>query len=369
MSLPAKGRNKVFISYSHRDGKWLKRLRTHLRELERRGLVELWDDTRIRPGSEWRKEIRDALDSARAAVLLVSADFIASDFIAENELPPLLSAAESDGVTILPLILSASLYEEIENLARFQSVNPPSKPLIELNKGEQERYLVELSKAVLRAVEGGEKSPVDPNPSKRRPIFNLPLPRNRFFIGREYIPERLRTEFQSGERVQALSGLGGIGKTQTALEYAYQNRESYKVVLWAKARSRESLVADYVTMARRLNLPEKNAQDESEAAGAVKRWLENNDGWLLILDNADELEMAGEFIPSSDTGHVLLTTRAQNIGTVAVRNAVKKMEPQEGALFLLRRTGKLEKGESLESTSDDLRKQAEALSKAVDGLP
>jgi hypothetical protein len=148
-------RRKVFISYSQQDTKWLRRLQVHLRDLERRGLVEFWDDTKIRPGNEWRKEVDAALDSAAVAVLLISADFLASDFIAENVLPPLLSAAKRKGVTILPLILSPCLWEIIDDLAKFQSVNPPSKPLISLAKGEQEEYLVKLSKAILQAAEGG----------------------------------------------------------------------------------------------------------------------------------------------------------------------------------------------------------------------
>src|SRR5215813_4630980 len=153
MPTSAEERKKVFVSYSHRDREWLERLQVHLRPLERRGLVELWDDTKIRPGDEWRKGIGAALDSAKVAVLLISADFLASDFIVENELPPLLAAAEKDGVLILPLILKPSLFNETESLSKFQAVNPSSKPLINLPPGEQEEYLVRLSKAVLNAME------------------------------------------------------------------------------------------------------------------------------------------------------------------------------------------------------------------------
>jgi hypothetical protein len=80
----------------------------------------------------------------------------------------------------------------------------------------------------------------------------------------------------------------------------------YQVVLWGKAHSREALVTDFAAMAGLLELREKDAEDQSVVAGAVKRWIESNDGWLLILDNADELAMAREFIPSSESGHVLL---------------------------------------------------------------
>lgn len=183
--MPKDGRSKVFVSYSHSDSEWLKRLQIHIRDLERRGLVDLCDDTKIRPGDDWRKEISDALGSAAVAVLLISADFIASDFVAENELPPLLAAAENEGVVILPLILSPSLFETIEDLSRFQSINPPSKPLIGLSKAEQEEYLVKLSKAILGAVKIPTKPPVETAQSEPKPIFNLSLHRNKLFTERD----------------------------------------------------------------------------------------------------------------------------------------------------------------------------------------
>ncbi len=176
MPVPEDGRRKIFVSYSHKDREWLERLQVHLRPLERDGLVELWDDTRIRTGDEWRKEINDALNSAAAAALLISADFIASDFITSEELPPLLAAAEKKGVKILPLILSPSRFEKIKSLSRFQSVNPPSKPLIGLPKVEQEAYLVKLSDDILRAIEESLKESVNAGGDGRPRVFNRSLP-------------------------------------------------------------------------------------------------------------------------------------------------------------------------------------------------
>jgi len=159
----------IFISYSHRDVRWLKRLQVHLKPLEREGLLALWDDTRLSAGSHWRDEIRDAIASARAAVLLVSADFLASDFIATDELPPLLHAAQQRGVRILPLIVSPSLFEQIPSLARFQSINPPSAPLNKLTKAKQEGFLLDLAtklqQLVAAATPRADRSPDTPTPA------------------------------------------------------------------------------------------------------------------------------------------------------------------------------------------------------------
>jgi hypothetical protein len=149
-------RNKVFISYSHQDGKYLKRLQVHLKLLEREHQVCLWDDTRIAAGSDWRAEIQSELENASAAILLVSADFLASDFIMENELPPLLEASKSRGTIILPVIISPCRYTRIEGLSKFQAINDPSRPLSSLPVAERERIWVKLAENIEAAVKGRE---------------------------------------------------------------------------------------------------------------------------------------------------------------------------------------------------------------------
>lgn len=137
----------MFISYSHVDEKWLKRLKVHLRPLERDGAL-IWDDTRLKAGAQWREEIRQALAETTVAVLLISAAFIGSDFINTDELPPLLKAAEDDGATILPVIISASRFDRIPSLSRFQAINDPQKPLARLPPASREEVLDKVARAV-----------------------------------------------------------------------------------------------------------------------------------------------------------------------------------------------------------------------------
>jgi hypothetical protein len=150
-------RTKVFISYSHQDGEWLRRLRVHLRPLERCHQIEIWDDTRIKAGSKWKEEIEQALATTKVAVLLVSADFLASDFIALGELPPLLQAVEKEGAIILPVILSPSRFLRIASLSQFQAVNDPAKPLIGMSKSEQESVLVKVTEDIEAALNHSSK--------------------------------------------------------------------------------------------------------------------------------------------------------------------------------------------------------------------
>src|SRR5712691_13083328 len=130
-------RTKAFISYCHRDARHLARLHVHLAYYKRRGLLDVWDDMKVLPGAVWREEINKALLCAKVAILLVSADFLASRFIAENELPPLLAAARTKGTVILPIILSPCSFAS-STLSQFQAVNSPSYPLSRMNRHQKE---------------------------------------------------------------------------------------------------------------------------------------------------------------------------------------------------------------------------------------
>jgi hypothetical protein len=144
-------RNRAFVSYSHADAKYLIRLQVHLAPYQRTMKVDVWDDTRITPGVRWKEEIKQAMTLARVAILLVSADFMASEFIAQNELPPLLEAAKQQGTLVVSVILSPCAFEWSE-LACYQSLNAPSSPLIKMSHGEQEAIWAKLARDVTNAL-------------------------------------------------------------------------------------------------------------------------------------------------------------------------------------------------------------------------
>ena len=138
----------IFISYSHKDTEFLNRLLVHLQPLEYEGVIDFWVDTKIQAGDKWRNEIEKALKHARAAILLVSADFLASEFIVKNELPPLLEKAEMEGTHIIPVIIKPCRFARDKNLSRFQAINSPSSPLIMLAEGDQEKIYDQIAEAV-----------------------------------------------------------------------------------------------------------------------------------------------------------------------------------------------------------------------------
>src|SRR5712691_1176436 len=123
-----------------------------------------------------------------------------------------------------------------------------------------------------------------PSPSS---VWTVPYRQNPFFTGRESVLKQLHdnlttTKAAALTQAQAISGLGGIGKTQIAVEYAYRHRSDYHFVLWASAATRETLIAAFVALASALDLPEKQEQDQNITVAAVKRWFATHDQWLLI---------------------------------------------------------------------------------------
>jgi tetratricopeptide (TPR) repeat protein len=254
-----------------------------------------------------------------------------------------------------------------------------------IEKSEGGAIALEESVSIL-SLAGGKPSQAIPIPVE----FHIPYHRNPYFAGRETLLERIQTilhdprrpelEEQSGQSghaqaIAALSGMGGIGKTQVAVEYAYRYQHEYSAILWARAESYEALYADTVTIAQQLKLADalaSEAQQPAQTAQAVQAftdWLKTRAGWLLILDNIEDMSLAYRFVPSVSRGHILLTTRAQSTSTLAPRIEVEKMTVDEGTQFLLYRSKMYAPGTRLEEIAGPDWLEAQDIYRLMDGLP
>src|SRR5947209_1944031 len=152
-------REQIFFSYSKKDKRWFEKIQVGLQPyLEQIPLIP-WDETKIPPGKNWHEETEQALSSAKVAVLLVSPDYLASDFIAKRILPPLLDAAKNDGLTILWIAVRKCSYE-VTKIERYKPVNDPSKPLASIKeRGELDDALHKICQQIaVAATEEPEKS-------------------------------------------------------------------------------------------------------------------------------------------------------------------------------------------------------------------
>lgn len=187
-----------------------------------------------------------------------------------------------------------------------------------------------------------------PNPETTGvPLAGSLRQRNSYFVGRETLLKDVWVYFQAPGRVgtakvQVLSGLGGVGKTQIALEYAYRHIADYQKVFWVNAATELTIAAGFAQMAELLELPEAASRDRASAVSGAKRWLAEEKGWLLILDNADSPAFVPPYIVTNYQGHYLLTSRSDQFDEMGVPTPINVgvLTVEEATEFLLTRTGK-----------------------------
>ena len=374
----------IFYSYAHQDERLRKQLEAHLSILKRQGIIEEWYDRDIDAGFEWESKIDTHLNTANIILLLISADFLASNYCYSIEVKRALERHEAREARVIPIILRSVDWQDVP-FAQLQALPANAKPISTWRNRDE--AFSNVAEGIRRAVKDLYTSP-SVTPASRDTIgrsikhevspiqvLSIPYRRNPFFTGRDALITDLHTQLNKNRTVtltQAISGQGGIGKTQMAIEYAYRYRDEYSFVLWITAPTAESFLTDVVQQATHLQLPEQEAQDTSIIVGAFKRWLETYTGWLLILDNVNDIAMIHDLLPmeSSKRGqHILLTTRIQAFGKAFNNIEIEKMRQAEGTLLLLRRARVLTPDASLDQASEADRNVAEAIVEEMDGLP
>ena len=188
---------------------------------------------------------------------------------------------------------------------------------------------------------GADSKPTEDPP---RGIWMVPHRRNPYFTAREDELKALREALHGDGcavvgQTQAISGLGGIGKTQTAVEYAYRHRDEYEAVLWIRGAKEGDLAGGFGEVAQALGLA---VDDAEQQLAAVHGWMDANSSWLLVIDNADTPDLLKPYLPQSHKGHLLLTSRASYLGHLSIPDPLRlnTLPAEEARAFLLHRAGR-----------------------------
>lgn len=325
----------VFASYAHADSSVV------YPEFERLGRLgfHIWYDEGIEPGNEWPQYVADALARCSLFLVFVSPRAVASRNVrheihfAINHNKPFLA------VHIEPTDLPAGLE------LRMGDTQAILKHVL-----RDERYQAKLMDA-LRALLGRDAQPDHPQGTPAGPprgpissVWNVPDLCCRHFTGRDALLAELRaalTPSPAPRQVEpvVLHGLSGVGKTQLVVQYAHRHRGDYAACWWVQSDDPSRILSDYVRLAERLGLPEREADEPKVIIGAVRRWLADHGRWLLVFDNAACPEDIVAYVPRPAAGHVVVTSLNPNWGSLATTLAVHDLGDRDAAAFLTSRTG------------------------------
>lgn len=167
-------RNKLFISYSHKDMRWLERVREQLGVLEREDLIETFEDARISPGEDWYTRLDLEMEEARIALLLISPAFLTSDFIRREEIPHLFVRHESGGMQLYPLLVRDCAWQEVPWLARVQMRPRDARALASLRGGALDKCLADMAREIAATVRTAPETTTDAS-SVQRPSTSASL--------------------------------------------------------------------------------------------------------------------------------------------------------------------------------------------------
>ena len=205
-------------------------------------------------------------------------------------------------------------------------------PVRQETEAGRDSYTAGMNQVVVNFPASGQPSPGMP----QRVWGDVP-PRNLGFTGRDELLAAMWETLTSGDRavVQALRGMGGVGKTQLAIEYAHRYAPNYDVVWWIAAAQLELIGGQFVTLGTTLGCIQQGS-DHAAVRRAVLGELRGRERWLLVFDNAEQPGDITGWLPGG-AGHVLITSRAGGWEEVAVAVEVDVLERSESIAMLRRR--------------------------------
>jgi tetratricopeptide (TPR) repeat protein len=367
---------EIFCAYAYRDERFYHELAAHIGPFCSQGFCTLQHAGTIAPGSDLEQTLTSLIERAGMVLVLLSSDYFTSPFCVHPQLQDLLAQKARQGC-LIPIVLRPCAWQN-SLFGRLHAFPRDGSSLIAAAQRDiawlalvEELY----PRLLLPSSQKETGSPARPG-GEGTSCWSVPYQRNLFFTGREELLARLHTRLHAESRsnqvqILAVSGLGGIGKTQVALEYAYRYRHNYRAVLWVAAETSQMLLTEFVRLAEPLGLSMYLEQGNGELAFLVKNWLNHHRDWLLIFDNVGDLESVRDYLPvgPDGNGQILLTTLSTVAGGIAEILSIEEMQGVEGEQLLLRRAGVLAASAPLEDAGEDARGLAAQLVVELGGLP
>ena len=347
-----------FISYTKTDRRWAEWVAWQLKAEGFSTVIQVWD---IRPGANFVHEMDKATTQAERVVAILSSAYLDSLFGRSEWYAFFARDPTGEERRVIPVRVQACEVEGL--LGQIVYID-----LVGLNGAAAKETLLE---GVREAYEATPPDfPGDTAPEEEEPqfppdhpfpaIWSVPHRQNPNFTGRKDVLEQLRAALTSGEPTavtQAIAGLGGIGKTTLAVEYAYRHAATYDLVWWVRAEESVTLRTDLAELAYRLGLIDRQVAEQEKAVQAALAWFPHHTNWLLVLDNALHPAAVRDYLPQGGSGHVLITSRHATWRGTATPLRLNILARDESIAFLLRRTGR----------TDDT--GADALADALGDLP
>jgi tetratricopeptide (TPR) repeat protein len=341
-----------FISYNKADRLWAEWIAWQLEESGYKTIIQAWD---FRPGGNFALDMHEGLKRAERVLAVLSPDYLSARYTQ----PEWAAAFAQDPTGEKGLLLPVRVREcKLEGLwpqivyIDLVGVNEAEAGEALLNGVKRERAKPTTSPQFPVTPTAAHTSAAKPNfPGALPPVWNVPHGENPHFVGRDQSLDQIHEMLSVGQ-VAAIHGLGGVGKTQLAAHYAHRRKGDYQIVWWIKAEEPATLAGDYAALATALDLPEKEAREQPLIVVAVRRWLEQHPGWLLVFDNARDAEEVRPHLPQGRAGHALITSRDPNWRGVASPLEVRALQREDAARFLLERAGRSDEAAARELAAE-----------------
>lgn len=331
-----------FISYSKEDSNWAEWIAWQLEDGGYTTVIQAWD---FGPGSDFVQEMEQATLKAERTIAVLSPDYLNSAFAAAEWHVAFARSAAGSERRLVPVRVRECEVEGLLKVVVYIDL---------VNKSE-----AEAKELLLAGVRRGRFKPTSPPPlppqaltlppPPAKPdfpgtlpqIWNITQQRNLNFTGQARLLDELERALTTGRgaTLVAIHGLGGIGKTQLAVEYVYRHAADYDVVWWVKAEEVEAITAEYGRLAEQLNLLGKDASESAEVITAVRHWFNTHANWLLIFDDVTNAASVSSYLPQGGAGHIIITSRDPNWRGFAHSLKMTSLTLSESVAFLLKRTG------------------------------